>query len=47
MIKLLVKAGSNINAIDNNQRTPLYLACKENQLLVVIELLKLGADTSL
>lgn len=43
-MKGLLKAGADINALDNHQRTPLYLACKENQLESAFELLKLGAD---
>jgi ankyrin repeat protein len=46
-LKMLLKAGGKIDAIDSRNRTPLYLAASHNQEVNVRMLLELGANVSL
>lgn len=40
----LLKFGANVNSPDDNQETPLHVACKDGNYAVVQELLAYGAD---
>jgi hypothetical protein len=43
MIKVLARAGCNVNATDCGQETPLFIACGKGDLLMVEGLVDLGA----
>ncbi|MCP4441044.1 MAG: hypothetical protein GY810_19140 [Aureispira sp.] len=42
--KYLIEQGANLNVVNTVSETPLYLACKANNLELVEQLLKAGAD---
>lgn len=46
-IKILLRNGAEINAVDGNDNTPLHLAAEFGHAKVIINLLKAGANTNL
>jgi ankyrin repeat protein len=46
MLKILINNGTNINAFDSQNNTPLAIAVKENLPLVISWLVKNGADVN-
>ncbi len=45
-LDLLIRAGANVNAVNDLAVTPLYLACANRHATVVIKLLEAGADAN-
>ena len=47
IVELLLKSGANVNTKDSLGNTPLHLAVKENNILMVILLIEKGANIKL